>query len=86
MSLDLARWPESYYVSLDLDTARHPQILLAPHLGGRPLCVAHCAPLRLLAPMNLGLENIKALTDITYTAKEPPDYWNERGDSRYDGL
>jgi len=23
---------------------------------------------------------------IAYTAGEPPDYWNERGYSRYDGL
>jgi DMSO/TMAO reductase YedYZ molybdopterin-dependent catalytic subunit len=36
--------------------------------------------------MKLGLKNIKALTDITYSEAEPPDYWNERGYSKYDGL
>ena len=36
--------------------------------------------------MKLGLENIKALTDIAYTAVEPRDYSNERGYSKYDGL
>jgi DMSO/TMAO reductase YedYZ molybdopterin-dependent catalytic subunit len=78
--------PDPYYVSIDLDTARHPQALLATHLGGRPLGVDHGAPLRLVVPMKLGLKNIKAITEIAYTAKEPPDYWNERGYSKYDGL
>jgi len=36
--------------------------------------------------MKLGLKNIKAITAIAYTAAEPPDYWNERGYSKYDGL
>ena len=78
--------PEPYYVSFDLETLRHPQALLATHHGGAPLTVAHGAPLRIVAPMKLGLKNIKALTHIAYTADEPPDYWNERGYSRYDGI
>ncbi len=86
VSLDPAGRPEPYYVSLDLATARHPQTLLATHKDGKPLPLAHGAPLRLLAPMKLGLKNIKALTDIIYMAGEPPDYWNERGYSTHDGL
>jgi len=78
--------PDPYYVSIDLETARHPQTLLATRLGGRPLPIEHGAPLRLLVPMKLGLKNIKAVTDIAYTAVEPRDYWNERGYSKYDGL
>jgi len=77
---------EPYYVSIDLATAMHPQTLLATHQNGRPLSLAHGAPLRLLAPVKLGLKNIKAVTDIVYTVDEPPDYWNERGYSKYDGL
>ena len=86
VSLDGAGELEPYYVSIDLETARHPQALLATHHGGAPLTLAHGAPLRLVAPMKLGLKNIKALTDIAYTADEPADYWNERGYSRYDGI
>ncbi len=86
VNLDGAGQPDPYYVSIDLETARHPQTLLATHQGGRPLTVAHGAPLRLLAPMKLGLKNIKAVTDIAYSASEPADYWNERGYSKYDGL
>ena len=86
VSLDASGNPDPYYVSIDLPTARHPQTLLATHLAGKPLPVEHGAPLRLLAPMKLGLKNIKAVTRIVYSAKEPPDYWNERGYSKYDGL
>jgi DMSO/TMAO reductase YedYZ molybdopterin-dependent catalytic subunit len=39
-----------------------------------------------VAPMKLGLKNIKALTHIAYSQSEPPDYWYERGYSSYDGL
>jgi hypothetical protein len=86
VSLDGAGAPEAYYVSIDLETARHPQALLATHHAGAPLTLAHGAPLRLVVPMKLGLKNIKAITDIAYTANEPADYWNERGYSKYDGL
>lgn len=86
VNLDGAGRPDPYYVSLDLETARHPQTLLATHQGGRPLTLAHGAPLRLLVPVKLGLKNIKAITAIDYGADEPPDYWNQRGYSKYDGI
>jgi len=87
-SVNLGPWgnPDPYYVSLDLSTARHQQTLLATHLNGKPLTVEHGAPLRLAAPVKLGLKNIKAITRITYTKDEPPDYWAKRGYSRYDGI
>ncbi|HEY6867014.1 MAG TPA: molybdopterin-dependent oxidoreductase [Candidatus Eisenbacteria bacterium] len=86
VNLDGAGRSDPYYVSIDLGTARHPQTLLATHYDGRPLTLEHGAPLRLLVPMKLGLKNIKAVTHIAYSAAEPPDYWNERGYSKYDGL
>ena len=78
--------PDPYFMSIDLATARHPQTLLATHFNGQPLTVDHGAPLRLLVPMKLGLKNVKAITKITYSAKEPRDYWAKRGYSRYDGI
>lgn len=85
--------PDPYYVSVDLETARHPQALFVTQQNGQPLSIGHGAPLRLRLPMKLGLKNIKAITSIEYTAKEPPDYWSDfrrtpdaRGYSKYDGL
>jgi DMSO/TMAO reductase YedYZ molybdopterin-dependent catalytic subunit len=87
-SVNLGPWgnPDPYFVALDLLTARHPQTLLATHLNGKPLTVEHGAPLRLIVPVKLGLKNIKAITRISYTKEEPPDYWAKRGYSRYDGI
>jgi len=87
-SVNLGPWgnPDPYYVSLDLSTARHQQTLLATHLNGKPLTVEHGAPLRLIAPVKLGLKNIKAVTRITYRKDEPADYWAKRGYSCYDGI
>ncbi len=86
VNLDANGNPDPYFVSIDLVTAQHPQTLLATHLDGKPLTVEHGAPLRLVVPMKLGLKNIKAITRITYTKDEPPDYWAKRGYSRYDGI
>jgi DMSO/TMAO reductase YedYZ molybdopterin-dependent catalytic subunit len=87
-SVNLDPWgnPDPYFVSLDIPTARHPQTLLATHFNGRSLTVDHGAPLRLVAPVKLGLKNIKAITKISYVAEEPKDYWAEKGYSRYDGI
>ncbi|MGA8530617.1 MAG: molybdopterin-dependent oxidoreductase [Acidobacteriaceae bacterium] len=87
-SVNLDPWgnPDPYFVSLDLLTARHPQTLLATHFNGKPLTVDHGAPLRLLAPVKLGLKNVKAVTRLSFVAEEPADYWAERGYSRYDGI
>jgi hypothetical protein len=73
-------------VSIDFPTARHPQTLLATHHNGQPLTVEQGAPLRLLAPMKIGLKNIKAITQIYYTVEEPTDYWSIRGNSKYQGI
>jgi DMSO/TMAO reductase YedYZ molybdopterin-dependent catalytic subunit len=86
VNLDSNGNPDPYYVSIDLPTASHPQTLLATQYSGGPLPVEHGAPLRLVAPMKLGLKNIKAITSIEYSVEAPADYWNERGYSRYDGL
>jgi DMSO/TMAO reductase YedYZ molybdopterin-dependent catalytic subunit len=91
VNLDSDGNSDPYYVSIDLPTAMHPQTLLATHQNGPnlnmiPLSVDNGAPVRLLAPMKLGLKNIKAVTSIKYTAIEPADYWNERGYSKYDGV
>lgn len=93
VNLDSDGNSDPYYVSIDLDTAHHPQALLATHQNDEhqklvPLTVEHGAPLRLIVPMKLGLKNIKAITKITYTVNEPKDYWSDegRGYSQYDGV
>jgi DMSO/TMAO reductase YedYZ molybdopterin-dependent catalytic subunit len=64
VNLDGMGNPDPYYVSIDLATARHSQTLLATHQNSQALTVEHGAPLPLIAPMKIGLKNIKAITGI----------------------
>ena len=86
VNLDSEGNSDPYFVSFDILSAIHPQTLLATHHDGKALELEHGAPLRLLAPMKLGLKNIKAITSISYHQDEPADYWNKNGYSYYDGI
>lgn len=74
-----------YYVGLDIDSAQHPQTLLAWALNGEPLTWNHGAPLRLAIPIKYGVKNIKRIATIRYTNVRPADFWGERGYDWYCG-
>jgi DMSO/TMAO reductase YedYZ molybdopterin-dependent catalytic subunit len=75
----------AYYVGLDIESAVHPQTLLAYELNGAPLNQAHGAPLRLAIPVKYGIKNIKRIGAIRYTDVRPADFWGERGYDWYAG-
>lgn len=50
--------------SLPLEDLLAPDVLLADHLNGQPLSIAHGAPLRLVAPGHYGYKSIKHLHRI----------------------
>jgi hypothetical protein len=74
-----------YYVGLDMQSARHPQTLLAYEMNGAPLIWQHGAPLRLAIPVKYGVKNIKRIGKIAYSSIRPADYWAERGYDWYAG-
>jgi hypothetical protein len=74
-----------YYVGLDMQSAMHPQTLLAYELNGQPLTWQHGAPLRLAIPVKYGIKNIKRIGTIRYADVRPADYWAERGYDWYAG-
>jgi DMSO/TMAO reductase YedYZ molybdopterin-dependent catalytic subunit len=55
---------ESYYESLDLFDAFHPQTILAYGMNGRDLPVEHGAPVRLRAELHIGYKNAKYVDRI----------------------
>jgi DMSO/TMAO reductase YedYZ molybdopterin-dependent catalytic subunit len=81
-----------YYESLDLFDAFHPQTILAYGMNGKPLPVAHGAPLRLRVERQIGYKNAKFVTRIE--AVESLDglgrgrggFWEDRGYQWYAGL
>ena len=74
-----------YYVGLDMQSAMHPQTLLAYELNDQPLTWQHGSPLRLAIPVKYGIKNIKRIATIRYTNVKPADYWAERGYDWYSG-
>lgn len=74
-----------YYVGLDIESALHPQTLLAFEMNGAPLPLLHGAPLRLAIPVKYGIKGIKRIGTIRYTDIRPADFWGDRGYDWYAG-
>ncbi len=74
-----------YYVGLDIESALHPQTILAFEMNGAPLPLLHGAPLRLAIPVKYGIKNIKRIGTIRFTDVRPADFWGERGYDWYAG-
>jgi DMSO/TMAO reductase YedYZ molybdopterin-dependent catalytic subunit len=77
---------KDYYVGVEMESALHPQSLLAYEMNGEPLTDRHGAPLRLVMPVKYGIKNIKRIGRIEYTNARPADYWAEQGYDYYSGL
>ncbi len=77
---------KEYYVGLDMESALHPQTILAYEMNGKPLPLNHGAPLRLIVPVKYGIKNIKRIGTISFNDHRPRDYWAEQGYDYYSGL
>jgi DMSO/TMAO reductase YedYZ molybdopterin-dependent catalytic subunit len=84
--------PGQYYESIGLVDAFHPQTLIAYSLNGRPLDVAHGAPLRLRVERQLGYKHAKYVNRIEMVdsfariAGGQGGYWEDRGYEWYAGI
>jgi DMSO/TMAO reductase YedYZ molybdopterin-dependent catalytic subunit len=84
--------PGQYYESIDLRDGFHPQTLIAYALNGKPLDVAHGAPLRLRVERQLGYKQAKYVQSIEITdsfasiAGGKGGYWEDRGYEWYAGI
>jgi|SRR5687767_14292626 len=78
-SFDANRDGVGYYNGWDLESAMHPQTIIAHSFNDRPLMPAHGAPARLYSPVKLGYKLTKYLTRISFTADRPGGYWEDQG-------
>ena len=76
----------NYYTGYTREVCDHPQSLLATEMHGKPLTLAHGAPLRLHMPIKYGYKQIKRIALIAYTDTRPDDYWTKLGYDWYAGL
>lgn len=75
-----------YYVGIDMESAMHPQTILAYEMNGKPIGADHGAPLRLIIPVKYGIKNLKRIGTISFSNDRLPDYWAELGYDYYSGL
>jgi DMSO/TMAO reductase YedYZ molybdopterin-dependent catalytic subunit len=82
----------TYYESIDLIDAFHPQTILAYQLNGKDLEVAHGAPLRLRVERHLGYKHAKYLMRIEIKDSfaglwgGKGGFWEDRGYEWYAGV
>lgn len=82
----------TYYESIDLVDAHHPQTILAWAMNDQPLPVANGAPLRLRVERQLGYKMAKYVHTIELAdnfasfGKSRGSYWADRGYEWYAGI
>ena len=63
---------DRFYVDEDIDTLRHPQVMLAWLMNDQPIPPQNGAPLRLIIPFRYGNRSIKAIQEITFSTPGLP--------------
>ena len=63
---------DRFYVDEDMDTLRHPQVMLAWLMNDEPVPPDHGAPLRLIIPFRYGNRSIKAITEMVFSTPGLP--------------
>ncbi|MDQ6633260.1 MAG: molybdopterin-dependent oxidoreductase [Gemmatimonadota bacterium] len=75
-----------YHECWDVESAMHPQTLVAYGMDGHLLVPAHGAPARLHSPVKLGYKNTKYLTQIVFLTDRTGGYWSDQGYEWYGGT
>ena len=84
--VDFQSFDEDYHESWDLESATHPQTLIAYARDGHYLPPAYGAPARLHSPVKLGYKNTKYLTRVVFMAERNGGYWSDQGYEWYAGT
>jgi DMSO/TMAO reductase YedYZ molybdopterin-dependent catalytic subunit len=83
---------DTYYESIDLVDAYHPQTILAYELNGKPLPVKNGAPLRLRVERQLGYKQAKYIVGIDVVSSlagirgGKGGFWEDQGYEWYAGI
>ncbi len=84
--VDFQSFDSGYHESWDLESAMHPQTVVAYGLDGHMLGPAHGAPARVYSPTKLGYKNTKYLTRIVFMPGRNGGYWSDEGYEWYGGV
>jgi DMSO/TMAO reductase YedYZ molybdopterin-dependent catalytic subunit len=84
--VDFQSFDDDYHESWDVDSALHPQTLIAYGKDGMLLPPAYGAPARLHSPVKLGYKNTKYLTRVVFMPTRNGGYWSDQGYEWYGGT
>ncbi|MBA2687366.1 MAG: molybdopterin-dependent oxidoreductase [Gemmatimonadaceae bacterium] len=84
--VDFQSFDDGYHESWDIESALHPQTVVAYGLDGKMLGPAHGAPARVYSPVKLGYKNTKYLTKIVFMPVRNGGYWSDMGYEWYGGT
>ncbi len=84
--VDFQSFDDDYHESWDIESAMHPQTVVAYALDGRMLGPPHGAPARVYSPVKLGYKNTKYLTRIVFMPVANGGYWSDEGYEWYGGV
>ncbi len=80
------RAERDYHECWDVESATHPQTIVAYGMDGHLLDAAHGAPARLHSPVKLGYKNTKYLTQVVFRTDRTGGYWSDQGYEWYGGT
>ena len=84
--VDFQSFDSGYHESWDLESAMHPQTLVAFMREGRFLSSWYGAPARVHSPVKLGYKNTKYLTKVVFMPERNGGYWSDKGYEWYGGT
>jgi len=85
-AVDFVSFDSGYHESWDMESAMHPQTLIAYGMDGHYLGPAHGAPARLHSPVKLGYKCTKYLTRVVFLPERNGGYWSDQGYEWHAGL
>ena len=84
--VDFQSFDAGYHESWDLESAMHPQTLVAFAREGKYLDKWYGAPARVHSPVKLGYKNTKYLTKVVFLPERNGGYWSDQGYEWYGGT
>ena len=84
--VEFRSFEHGYFSSWDLESALHPQTILAYGMNGTPLDRRYGAPLRLYSAVKLGYKMVKWVAEVSFLPVRTGGYWEDRGYEWFAGV
>lgn len=84
--VEFRSFEQGYWSSWDLESALHPQTILAYGMNGAPLAREYGAPLRLYSAVKLGYKMVKWVSSVAFLPARTGGYWEDQGYEWFAGV